>query len=191
MLAGRRGRWAALVGVVAVLAAGLALVVTAGGPGPARADDGPAERGARDWVTYAGDGVRVWRASGQLDRLSETSPAFRRFVAKQLNMMWREYVDADPACAQAPLVVVKEFRPRVAFISNQGTFPGGPGDAPDTCASGGAFHFYVKRDGEWRAPLVLGGQDVMRCRTLRNWDIPRMNGARVCWNGEDVVRYQP
>lgn len=142
-------------------------------------------------VVYAGYGVQVWRASGQLDRLAETSPAFRRIVRRQLDFMWREYNHSAPACAQAPLVRVKEYRPRVAFISNQGTFPGGPGDAPDFCANGGAFRFYVKRDGEWRAPIALAGQDLYWCRDLRRWDIPRMSGSRQCWNGHDVVRWDP
>lgn len=141
-------------------------------------------------VVYSGRGIAVWRASGQMHRLSDTSRAFRRFVGLQHDEMWG-YLDNDPDCAQAPLVTVKEYRRRVAFISNQGTFPGGPGDAPGRCAGGGAFRFYVKRDGTWRAPVAIGGHETLRCRTLQRWDIPRMNGAKRCWNGTDIVRYDP
>lgn len=178
---------------VAVLALMAALVATLG-PGtssPAAAHPTGAEGVAAGKVVYDGSGVRVWRHSGQIDRLSETTTSFRLFVRAQLDYMWHEYTGSDEACAQAPLVVVKEFRRRVAYIDNQGTFGGGPGDAPDSCASGGAFRFYVKRDGDWLAPFALGGQEVLRCRVFRRWDIPRMNGARVCYDGDEIVSWNP
>ncbi|MEZ0580877.1 hypothetical protein [Nocardioides sp. MH1] len=140
-------------------------------------------------VVYHGQGATVHRASGQVDhRLAETPRAFRSFVRTRLDQIWG-WTDNDPACAQAPLVVVKEVRSKVAYISDEGSFPGGPGGAPDSCATGGNYHFFVKRDGAWKAPRALGGQDVMSCRTFRRWDIPRMSGAHQCWDGEDVVRW--
>ncbi|WP_183101095.1 hypothetical protein [Nocardioides pelophilus] len=186
MKAGRGGRAAAVLALVAALVASLPA-----SPGAARgAGDAPTLRDEVR-VVYDGFGVRVWRHSGQIDRLSDTPRAFRLLVRAQLDYMWVAYNDSAPACEQAPLVTVKEVRRRVAYISNQGTFPGGPGDAPDSCATGGAFHFYVKRDGDWIAPRALGGQDLFHCRTLRRWSIPRMVGARQCWNGEEVVRWDP
>lgn len=174
--------------LVAVLVTAVLLPAT---PSSAVPDEAPAARSAAGTkVVYPGRGVQVWRASGQLGRLDDTSPAFRRAVRRHLQELWVA-LDRDPDCAQAPFVQVKEYRPRVAFISNAGTFSGGPGDAPEKCAGGGAYHFYVKRDGKWRHPFRLGGQDVMRCHTLRKWGIPRMSGAKVCWDGEDVVRYVP
>lgn len=186
MRAVRGGRVVAVLVAVAALVAAIPV-----SSGPARAARAEATAGSVTRVVYDGFGVRVRRHSGQIDRLSETPRAFRSFVRAQLDHMWVAYNDSAPECAQAPLVTVKEYRPRVAYISNQGTFPGGPGDAPDSCATGGAFHFYVKRDGDWRAPRSLGGQDVFPCRNLRRWSIPRMNGARQCWNGEEIVRWDP
>lgn len=141
-------------------------------------------------VVYPGHGTTVWRASGQLKKLDETAKSFRRTVHHRLTAMWR-WLDEDPACKQAPMVTVKEFRDDVAFVSNAGTFPGGPGDAPDSCAGGGAFHFVVKVENGWRWPAEVGGQDVLRCKSLRAWDIPRMSGAKKCFDGKRVVRYRP
>jgi hypothetical protein len=171
--------------VALAVALGISLSTASGATGR------PAHPGHGDRVVYDGSGEEVWRQSGQLDRLHETPRSFRRFVSHQLDHMWREYTDRDPACTQASLVMVKEYRRRVAFIANQGTFAGGPGDAPDSCATGGAFRFYVKRDGHWRAPLQLGGQDVLACSVFRRWDIPRMSGAHQCFRGGEVVRWDP
>ena len=176
-------RTGAFLAVVAALALGLSPTPAGAHPGHPDHPDG-AHR-----VVYKGHGVKVWRKSGQLDRLDDTSKAFRKLVRSELDRMWEEWAESDPDCAQAPLVVVKEYRRRVAFIANQGVFSGGPGDAPGSCASGGSYHFYVKRDGQWKAPDALGGQDIMRCSTVRRWEIPRMNGARTCLRGEEVVRW--
>lgn len=90
--------------------------------------------------------MRGWRASGQLDRLSKTSPSFRHAVRGELDEMWHA-IGSRPACKQATFVQVKEFRPRVAYLDNEGSASGGPGKAPARCAGGGNFQFFVKRDG--------------------------------------------
>jgi hypothetical protein len=172
---------ALLLASAAVVPLGAAATATSGtqGSGTVRAS-----------VVYPGYGARVWRASGQIHRLSATTKPFRTFVRRQLDRMYRAS-GSDPACAQAPMVQVKEFRRRVAYISNEGVFPGGPGHAPERCASGGNYAFWVFRDGRWRAPYRLGGQDVMSCSTLRHWHIPRMSGATECYDGTSVVAYHP
>ncbi|GAA3810223.1 hypothetical protein GCM10022242_11060 [Nocardioides panacisoli] len=144
-----------------------------------------------DKVVYPGHGVDVWRASGQLHRLSETSLGFRRAIRASLDRTWG-WSDDDPDCAQAPVATVKEYRARVAFVENLGMFSGGPGDAPEKCARGGAWQFFVKRNGHWIFPYRLGGQDVPGCRMLRHSRIPRMNGATECVNGKgEIVPYRP
>lgn len=170
---------------LALAAATLAALATTLAPGaPATASSSRSSA-----VVYRGQGAVVHRASGQVDRrLADTPAAFRGFVRTRLDQIWG-WTDNDPACAQAPLVIVKEVRAKVAFISDEGSFPGGPGSAPDSCATGGNYHFFVKRDGRWKAPRALGGQDVMGCGTLRRWDIPRMSGAHQCWDGHHVVRW--
>lgn len=156
---------------------------------PATASGDASARQAASTVVYPGLGVRVWRASGQLGRLSQTSPGFRHLIAADLDRVWAQWLDRDPDCAQAPIIVVKEYRPRVAFANDLGASSGGPGNAPEKCARGGAYQFYVKRDGAWRA--AFGGQDIVSCRALRHWAIPRMSGAKRCWNGHEVVRWDP
>lgn len=180
----RRGPAATLTLLTAALLAALLTTLTAAA-GPA--DAAPSGR-ATQKIIYPGFGAHVWRASGQLDRLAKTSPGFRHLIRIELNRLWG-WTDKDPDCTQAPLVVVKEWRRRVAFASDRGVFAGGPGDAPAKCAGGGAYQFYVKRDGHWRR--AFGGQDIPRCRQLRRWDIPRMHGATQCWNGSDVVKWDP
>lgn len=177
------------IALTAALAPGLLLAL---GLGPAATGAAPSDAGrsaAATRVVYHGPGVVVHRASGQVGRLGETPTAFRGFVRNRLDTIWRDWVGGDADCAQAPLVIVKEVRAKVAYISDEGSFPGGPGDAPDKCATGGNYHFFVKRDGRWRAPRALGGQDVMRCGAFKRWDVPRMNGAHQCWNGHRVVRW--
>lgn len=142
-------------------------------------------------VVYPGsDGVSVRRASGQMDRLAETSRRFRRFVRRYQDRMWSA-LGHDPDCAQAPVVWVKEFRRRNAFLPNVATVAGGPSDVPERCQGSGGFHFFVKRDGRWQAPYALGGQETLRCKVLRRWKVPRMHGSRTCFNGHDIVRYNP
>lgn len=168
------------------------LAVTAGGSQagvPAR-DRGAAHPARIVWPGY---GVAVWRASGQLSRLARTSPGFRALVKRELDHMFHGYLDSDPACAQAPLVEVKEFRRSgFAFISDEGTFTNGPGHPPERCASGGAARIYVRVDGVWKAPVVLGAQEPFSCRVLRRWDVPRMSGTGRCYDAQgQLVPYRP
>ena len=116
-----------------------------------------------------------------------TLPGFRRFVDRELNDLWG-WADHKPACRNAPVVFVQEFRRgRVAFL-NEGIYAvkGHP-----ECAGGGNWQFAVRRDGRWVSPRALGGQDVPSCHRLRTWDIPRMTGAEQCYDGTDVVSYVP
>lgn len=184
----RPPRAGALLAVLAVVLAILAVVLAAAGP-PATAG-GPDRVTARK-VVYPGLGVRVWRASGQLDRLAKTSPGFRDAVTAALDRTWG-WTQNDPDCAQAPVITVKEYRSRVAFASGLGSGSGGPGHAPEKCNRGATWQFFVKRDGRWKFPYRLGGQDTVSCRTLKHQRIPRMSGAKQCVNNKgNLVPYRP
>ena len=139
-------------------------------------------------VVYPGDGVEVWRASGDLRRLRATTPAFRAFVEKRLDRMWKGWLDADPACAHSPLVVVKTWtRDGFARIVNEGTFRHGPGTA--RCAGGGAQRIYAVRDGRWRA--VLGAQEPFACDDLRRYEVPDVVGGPECLDADgELVDYR-
>ena len=137
-------------------------------------------------VVFGGDGLAV-RLNHHPAALNRTSPGFRRFVDRELNDLWG-WADHKPACRNAPVVFVQEFRRgRVAFL-NEGIYAvkGHP-----ECAGGGNWQFAVRRDGRWVSPRALGGQDVPSCHRLRTWDIPRMTGAEQCYDGTDVVSYVP
>ena len=172
----------------------LLAVVALGGPAGATAPEAPratSAAGSPARIVWPGFGVEVYRASGQLHRLDRTTPAFQKLVRHQLDSMFRGYLGSDPDCAQAPLVVVKEFRRSgFAFISDEGTFTDGPGHPPAKCAGGGAARIYVRIDGHWRAPGALGTQEAYQCRVLRRFDVPRMSGTHSCYDRRgELVAY--
>ncbi len=170
--------------------AAMSVALTLTGSTAASSEAQAAGREVAGKVVFPGLGVRVWRASGQLDRLARTSPGFRHAIRDDLDRVWG-WSGNDPDCAQAPIAIVKEYRPRVAYVSDLGSFAGGPGSAPDKCAGGGAWQFVLKRDGHWKSPTRLGGQDTVECRNLRHFQIPRMHGSTRCWNGQQIVRWDP
>lgn len=138
-------------------------------------------------VVFRGSGLTV-RFDHHPKALQRTSPAFRRFLDRELDELWG-WDHKSPACRTAPMVVVKEFRRSgVAFLSDEGDF--GVAGHPE-CAQGGHWQFAVRRDGRWSSPRALGGQDVPSCHRLRKWDIPRMSGAEECYDGSGVVDYEP
>lgn len=124
-------------------------------------------------------------------RLAKTSPGFRSRVSRELDKMFHDYLESDPGCAQAPMIQLKEYRRAgFAYLTNVGTFPGGPGHAPERCAGGGAHAIYLRINGTWRAPTALGGQEAYRCRVLHRFNIPRMYGTQGCYNARgEYVEY--
>lgn len=131
-------------------------------------------------VTYPGFGVTIHRASHQLHRLHDTSPAFRHSVSKALNKLWREN-GSDPDCATAAVVVVKRWRSDGwAYIDDIGNF--------EPCATGGNWEIWRARHGSYKS--VLGGQDDPTCRALRRRDVPANIWTHKCFNGHGkLVHY--
>ena len=109
-----------------------------------------------------------------------------RLRAPELRDLWGE-VGNRPECRHTPLVDVQEFRSSGFAFITEGVYaaPHHPG-----CARGGNWQFGVRRDGRWISPRRLGGQDVPACRLLRRCDIPRMSGAKKCYDGTEVVPYR-
>jgi len=165
--------------LASVLIAGVGLTTTA-----AQATT-PAPAAARK-VVFHGDGVVV-KIGHDPRQLNRTSPSFRTFLHQELQELWG-WDDKRPECESAPQVDVREYRKRVAFL-DEGVYA-----APHhpECAGGGNWQFAVRRDGRWISPRALGGQDVPGCHLLRKWDIPRMTGAKECYNAKSdaVVAYR-
>ena len=176
----RTTRIAALVATILLVGGGLSVAAEAAPPGAAQT---VAQTVAKRAVLFGGNGLKV-KLNHHPAALERTSPAFRRFVDRELRDLW-SWTDRAPECRRAPVVFVKEYRRTVAYL-NEGSYAvtGHP-----ECAGGGNWQFAVRRDGRWVSPRALGGQDVPSCHRLRRWDIPRMTGAKQCYDGTDVVDY--
>jgi len=157
------------------------------GPAPAQAHQADGGRVAGETVVYPGHGVKVWRHGGDLGKLTATPPAFRRFVRARLDLLWREN-GARPKCGNSVLISVKQYGPRrYALLSNEGWFAHA-GD-PTSCNSGGHYTIAAHWNGRWRA--VLSGQDLLTCRQLHHYRVPRSIGGPRCVNADgEPVRYR-
>lgn len=137
-------------------------------------------------VVFGGNGLKV-KLNHHPAALSRTTPAFRRFVDRELKELWG-WADRKPECRNAPVVLIQEFRRSGVAYLEEGIYAV-KGHAE--CAGGGNWQFAVRRDGRWTSPRALGGQDVPSCHRLRTWAIPRMTGAEQCYDGNGIVDYQP
>lgn len=153
-----------------VVAAGLVPVADASAP--------VAERAAVRTVTYAGHGRTVHL--GSVGRLTGTSSAFRTFVKRELTRLWRE-VGGTSACKSAPYVTVKRWRSD-GFAEISGIGNGSP------CPNGGYHAIWVVRNGVWRAPYVLGGQEALWCSDLRAYRVPNAISGGSCYNDLGTYR---
>ena len=170
-----------LLGCVALAA------LAAAGPAPANAQRPDRERAGTEVVVYPGDGVDVWRHGRDLGKLKRTPPAFRRFVDARLDHLWRE-AGARAKCGSSVLITVKQYGPRrYALLSNEGWFAHA-GD-PASCNAGGHYTIAAHWNGRWRA--VLSGQDLLTCRELNQYGVPRSIGGPTCLNANGrPVRYR-
>jgi hypothetical protein len=157
----------------------LATGLLTAGPAGASGGDEHADRKVRT-VTYRGFGVDIRRASGDLGKLSRTSPAFQRVVRNTLNQMWRAS-GAEPRCATAPVITVKRWRSDGwVRIENIGLF--------NPCPSGGAWEIWRVHGHHKR--VVLGGQDRPRCKQLTRRHVPA-GIADTCYKNDQLVTYKP
>lgn len=117
--------------------------------------------------------------------LRRTTPAFRKAVHRELVRAWRQ-AGSRKECRDAPTVMVQEFRRSGFAFAGIGVY----GSA--ACAGGGYAQFFVLRDGRWRTPMALGGQEALPCATLERFGVPRMTGATTCWDESgEMVRHDP
>ena len=170
----------ALLVLVAALLLASVVPATAGS---GAADQAPThQQASKRLVTWKGDGAKIRRASGDLQKLDATTRAFKAFTRKKLDQLWG-WTDHDPACAKAPVIYVKRWRSDGwAQIPNMGVF--GP---RESCIQGGHWEIWAIKDGRWRT--VLGGQDLPRCSQLRRKQVPA-KFADVCYNADaQAVHY--
>jgi hypothetical protein len=131
-------------------------------------------------VTYPGFGLQVHL--GEESELDQTSPAFRRFVHDRLLRLWK-FAGGSQKCRPAPTVVVKTWMSDGFARVGEGIY------AP--CPGGGYSQLYLVRDGEWRAPQVLGSQEARSCSLMRWFGIPRPVADRECYpDVGDLVKYR-
>jgi hypothetical protein len=173
---------------VATLVIGcVALAAVVAGLAPAQAQQSDHARPASEVVVYPGDGVDVWRHGHDLGKLRRTPPSFRRFVADRLDRLWREN-GARATCRSSVLITVKQYGPRrYALLSNEGWFAHA-GD-PGSCNAGGHYTIAAHWNGRWRA--ILSGQDLLTCRQLNHYRVPRTIGGPTCLGADGrPVRYR-
>ena len=130
----------------------------------------PAVAGPPRTVTYPGSGLQIHL--GEVGRLDQTSPAFRRFVHDRLLRLWKLTGGAEK-CRTAPTVIVKTWMSDGFARVGEGVY------AP--CPGGGYSQLYVEKSGAWTAPKVLGSQEARSCSLMKWFDIPRPVADRECY----------
>ena len=131
-------------------------------------------------MTYPGSGLQV--NLGEVGKLDETSPGFRRFVHDRLLRLWK-FAGGSQQCRPAPTVIVKTWMSDGFARVGEGIY--------DPCPGGGYSQLYLVRNGKWRAPVALAGQEVRSCSLMRWFGIPRPVADRECYpDVGDVVKYR-
>jgi hypothetical protein len=131
-------------------------------------------------VTYPGFGLQIHL--GEEDKLGQTSPGFRRFVHVRLLRLWK-LAGGSEKCRPAPTVIVKTWMSDGFARVGEGIY------AP--CPGGGYSQLYLVRDGEWRAPQVLGSQEARSCSLMTWFDLPRPVADRECYTDlGTLVKYR-
>ena len=143
------------------------------GTGPAAATSGPTSP-----ETVAGSSialpvsVRLGDDIGK--KLQGTPRPFHKAVRRELVQIWKD-AGYEPACRRGGVVKVREFDGRGFAYADM--------RASTRCAGGGGWYqLFVKDDGQWLTPYALGGHDAPKCSTLRRFNVPRMMGAKVCYD---------
>ncbi len=134
---------------------------------------------ARVQVVVYPDAGRTVR-SGETSRLTGTPLGFRRFVQRQLNLLWQA-TGSEAGCRDAGYVTIKRWRSD-GFASAPAVGLGQP------CPGGGGHQIYVRRNGAWQAPWALGGQDLLYCSDLRSFAVPWSIAGRSCYSDLGVLR---
>ncbi|HET6652638.1 MAG TPA: hypothetical protein VFH10_08360 [Nocardioides sp.] len=166
--------------------AALAALATVG-PAPAQAQRPDQAHASADVVVYPGQGVDIWRHGHDLGKLKRTPTAFRGFIDARLDRLWRD-LGGRAECGSSVLITVKQYGPRrYALLSNEGWFAHA-GD-PASCNAGGHYTIAAHWNGRWRA--VLSGQDLLTCRELHRYRVPRTIGGPRCLDADgEPVRYR-
>src|SRR5262249_48705660 len=149
----------AFAGVAAALVVTLVACLVAVGVGrgvPAAEAQAAADSAAVHLVSFRGADGEVWRESGELGRLSSTSPAFQTFVSDRLDALWQE-AGSRVQCAHSVSLEVHRWLSS-GFAVGRETIHAHGGD-PATCTGGSALTLYSASGGSWH--LVTGTQQSL------------------------------